>query len=460
VDVLVSPESTRMPDARLTVFLADDNLLVREGVRALLSLADDIDVVGTADDYDSLLREAERLQPNVLVTDIRMPPNFRREGIDAAQELRKRHPGTGVVVLSQYDDPEYAISLLREGSAGYAYLLKDHVAEGDQLVRAIRAVSTGGSVLDPRIVDALVTPMTTTDGALSAADESLLRMVAEGRPIKAIAVTQRTTPAAASDAVEKLFLKLAQQASTGTAGALQWLKTLHQAIVDREEQGETLSRLLPGGIAEKLRREGRRIGETERLTVTVVMSDIRGYSTIAENADPSVLAGQLNQHRAEMNHALLDAAGTVMQFVGDAVMGVFGAPLPQDDHAERAVRGARAMHQRQAALNAQWEEEGLPAFQLGIGLSTGEVAAALLGSEERLEYSLVGDAVNLAQRLQQWADPGQTVLSEPTWAALHTPIDDAERLEPALVKGRHNPVGAYRLPASTAATAATQGGSQ
>jgi class 3 adenylate cyclase len=159
-----------------------------------------------------------------------------------------------------------------------------------------------------------------------------------------------------------------------------------------------------------------------------------------------------------MNRAILDAGGTVMQFVGDAVMGVFGAPLPQDDHAERAVRGARRMHELQQALNERWAEQGLPAFGLGIGLSTGEVAAALLGSEERVEYSLVGDAVNLAQRLQQWAEPGQTVLSEPTWAALTTPpIDTAERLEPALVKGRHNPVGAYRLPAVTPA-AATPGG--
>jgi class 3 adenylate cyclase/DNA-binding NarL/FixJ family response regulator len=445
----------RMPDGRLTVFLADDNLLVREGVRALLSMADDLEVVGTAEDYDGLVGEAERLNPNVLVTDIRMPPSFRREGIDAAQQLRKRHPGTGVVILSQYDDPEYAVSLLREGAAGYAYLLKDHVAEGDQLVRAIRAVSSGGSVLDPRIVDALVTPMTNTSAGLGESEEVLLRMVAEGRPIKAIAVAQRTTPAAAADAVEKLFLKLAQQASSGTTGALQWLKTLHQAIIDREEQGESLSRLLPGGIAEKLRRDGRRIGETERLTVTVLMSDIRGYSTIAEDADPSVLAGQLNQHRAEMNRALLDIGGTVMQFVGDAVMGVFGAPLPQEDHADHALLGANAMHARQAALNARWTEQGLPAFHLGIGLSTGEVAAALLGSEERLEYSLVGDAVNLAQRLQQWAQPGETVLSEPTWAALRTHIE-AERLEPALVKGRHTPVGGYRVPAA-AATVATGG---
>ena len=91
-----------------------------------------------AADFDELVSGAEATQPQVLVTDIRMPPAFQREGIDAAREVRKRHPGTGVVVLSQYEDPEYAVSLLSEGSAGYGYLLKDHVAEGSQLVDAIR----------------------------------------------------------------------------------------------------------------------------------------------------------------------------------------------------------------------------------------------------------------------------------------------------------------------------------
>ena len=113
---------------------------------------------------------------------------------------------------------------------------------------------------------------------------------------------------------------------------------LHQAIIDREEQGETLNRLLPGGLAEKLRTEGREVGETEDVEVTVLMSDIRGYSTIAEHTPPAQLAAQLNEHRAAMNGAVLGEEGTVMQFVGDAVMAVFGAPFPQDDHPERAVR--------------------------------------------------------------------------------------------------------------------------
>ena len=141
----------------ITVFLADDNLLVREGVRALIDRQSDLQIVGVASDYDETVAGATATAPNVLVTDIRMPPSFNREGIDAAKEVRKRHPGTGIVILSQYDDPEYAVALLAEGSAGYGYLLKDNLAQGDQLIGAIRMVATGGTALDPvdrRIADA------------------------------------------------------------------------------------------------------------------------------------------------------------------------------------------------------------------------------------------------------------------------------------------------------------------
>ncbi|HET9442410.1 MAG TPA: adenylate/guanylate cyclase domain-containing protein [Acidimicrobiales bacterium] len=427
----------------ITVFLADDNVIVREGVRAILAREPDISIVGVAGDYDELVVEAEKAAPQVLVTDIRMPPTFQQEGIDAAKELRKRHPGTGVVVLSQYDDPEYAITLLQDGAAGYGYLLKDRVAEGDELARAIRAVATGGTALDPTIVDMMMRPVT-KGSDLSPQEEELLRQVAEGRPMKAIAVSRKTTAAAIANQVEQLFLKLAQDASSGVTGSLKRLRMLHQAIVEREEQGESLSRLLPGGLAEKLRQEGRRIGETERLTVTVLMSDIRGYSGIAETADPSDLAAQLNVHRAEMNRAVLAEGGTVMQFVGDAVMAVFGAPFPQADHPARALAAAAAMHRRQDEVNRRWAEEGLPAFGLGIGLSTGETAAALLGSEERLEYTLVGDTVNLAARLQQWAEAGEVVLSEGTHAALVGAVDCVP-LPPAQVKGRQAPVQAYKV---------------
>src|SRR5271166_1471214 len=431
------------PTRTIKVFLADDNLIVREGVRALIERHRDLSVVGVASDFDGTVAGASATEPHVLVTDIRMPPSFHREGIDAAKEVRKRHPGTGVVILSQYDDHEYAVSLLAEGSAGYGYLLKDHIAQGDQLADAIRSVATGGTALDPAIVESLVRPVV-SPGELLPAEEDLLGMVAEGKPIKAIAAARRVPPEAIDAEVEAVFVKLATGVSAGDQAALNRLRLLHQAIVDREEQGETLSRLLPGGLAEKLRAGTQRIGETERVIVTVLMSDIRSYSTIAEHADPSQLAGQLNVHRAAMNRAILGEGGTVMQFVGDAVMAVFGAPFEQEDHADRAVAAALGMHEKQLEINRRWEKEALPPFGLGLGLSTGEAAAALLGSEERLEYTLVGDTVNMSQRLQQLAEAGQTVVSQGTVDAWRTPRETVA-LPAQLVKGRETPVIAYRL---------------
>jgi class 3 adenylate cyclase len=439
-----APGSSGQTNRAIDVFLADDNLIVREGVKALIERNADLRVVGVAADYDGVVSGCAASEPQVLVTDVRMPPSFRREGIDAAKEVRSLFPGTGVVILSQYDDPEYAVSLLAEGSAGYGYLLKDRVAEGTQLADAIRAVATGGTALDPQIVEALVRPVL-TPGGLSSAEESLLSLIAEGRTIKAIAAIRKVPPSVIDAEVEAVFVKLATGVSAGDHTALNRLRLLHQAIVDREEQGETLSRLLPSGLASKLRNASDvRIGETEKVFVTVLMSDIRSYSTIAEHADPSELASQLNTHRAAMNRAILGEGGTVMQFVGDAVMAVFGAPFPQEDHGDRAVAAAAGMHALQSDINASWRAIGLPEFGLGIGLSTGPAAAALLGSEERLEYTLVGDTVNLAQRLQQFASAGETVLSSATRDVLSVQVPAAE-LPAQLVKGRDTPVVAFKI---------------
>ena len=144
-----------------------------------------------------------------------------------------------------------------------------------------------------------------------------------------------------------------------------------------------------------------------------------------------------------------------MQFVGDAVMAVFGAPVSQSDHADRAVAAAAGMHALQSEINERWLLEGLPEFGLGIGLSTGVAAAALLGSEERLEYTLVGDTVNLSQRLQQMGSAGETVLSEATLLALTTDVTTV-RLEAQLVKGRDTPVVAFKILALIRPTGNTQ----
>ena len=191
----------------ITVYLADDNLLVREGVRALVDREPDLEVVGAASDYAELVEAPARGAPGARhrhphAADL--PAGGDRGGQGAAQTASRN----GIVVLSQYDDPEYAISLLSEGAAGYAYLLKDRIAEGDQLVQAIRTVATGGTSLDPAIVDTLMRPVA-TNSDLRQSDEELLRFVAEGRPIKAIALARQTTAEAVADDIERMFLHLA-----------------------------------------------------------------------------------------------------------------------------------------------------------------------------------------------------------------------------------------------------------
>ena len=385
----------------------------------------------------------------MVVTDIRMPPTFQDEGIEAAKEVRKRLPGTGVVILSQYDEPRVRDRAARSRARpGYAYLLKDRVADGDRLARAIREVATGGSMLDPEIVEALVAPVRDR-GRARPSEEELLRQVAEGRPVKAIAAAagharRRRSTTAIEDAVP--HARRGARAGQGERAAR--LRMLHTAIVDREEQGETLSAgCCPAGSPTKLRRDGRRIGDDR--AAHRHRADVRRPRLLRHRRArrPAVLAGQLNAHRGEMNAAILAEGGTVMQYVGDAVMAVFGAPDPAGG--PRRPRGAAAARHARAAARARRASgpaRGSPPFGLGIGLSTGEVAAALLGCDERLEYTLVGDTVNLAQRLQDLARPaGTTVLSDAT-CALPTAHGHCESTGRVPVKGRTAPVVAYRLP--------------
>src|SRR2546421_4212388 len=140
----------------IRVVFAEDNYLVREGTSALLRESEDIELVAAVEDMPSLLAAVEDEKPDAVLTDIRMPPTSTTEGIDAAHQIRAAHPDVGVVVLSQYADEEYAYELLKEGAAGLGYLLKERVADIDELVRALTEVSKGGSVLDPKVVEALV----------------------------------------------------------------------------------------------------------------------------------------------------------------------------------------------------------------------------------------------------------------------------------------------------------------
>jgi DNA-binding NarL/FixJ family response regulator len=140
----------------LRVVFAEDNFLVRQGTASLLATSGDIELAATCADPDSLLAAVSEHSPDAVLTDLRMPPTFTTEGIDAAKRIRAEHPGTGVVVLSQYVEADDAFDLLQDGVAGLGYLLKERVSELDELVRALHEVARGGSALDPRVVEGLL----------------------------------------------------------------------------------------------------------------------------------------------------------------------------------------------------------------------------------------------------------------------------------------------------------------
>ena len=196
----------------LRVALADDHYLVREGTRRLLEAQPDLEVVAVCEDLDSLLAAVAAERPDVVVTDIRMPPTSTDEGIRAAELLRESDPGIGVVVLSQYAEPQYALPLLEHGSEGRAYLLKERVEDVEELVGAIRAVAAGGSVVDPKVVEALVAANARTEQSplhdLTPRERDVLREMASGKNNAAIATALFLTERSVEKVIHSIFLKL------------------------------------------------------------------------------------------------------------------------------------------------------------------------------------------------------------------------------------------------------------
>lgn len=192
------------------VVLADDSYLIREGTARLLAGCDEVQLLGTVGDLPGLLALVDELRPDVVVTDIRMPPTCRREGIEAARTIRARHPQTGVLVLSQYAEEDYALELLGAGAAGLGYLLKDRVGDRDDLVAAVLQVAAGGSVLDPKVVEAVVVRRATPDpvAALTPREREVLEQMALGKSNAAIARTLFVTERAVEKHINGVFLKL------------------------------------------------------------------------------------------------------------------------------------------------------------------------------------------------------------------------------------------------------------
>lgn len=196
----------------LRVLIAEDQYLLREGTRRLLSEVPGLDVVGEAVDYDSVLAEARRLTPDVVLMDIKMPPTYSTEGIDAAHVIKHERPETGVVVLSQHDDEGYVWALLKDGVAGYGYLHKLRVGDVQQLVRTLHEVAAGGSVLDPRILQTLLDRRSRKPGSplagLTTGERDVLRLMADSRSNSAIAAELNIAVGTVEKRIASVFTKL------------------------------------------------------------------------------------------------------------------------------------------------------------------------------------------------------------------------------------------------------------
>jgi DNA-binding NarL/FixJ family response regulator len=208
----------------IRLVLAEDHYLVREGLRRLLETESDLEVVAACGDLDSLLAAVDAERPDVVLTDIRMPPGDSDEGIQAAERLRETNPAVGVVVLSQYANPTYALALLKGGSEGRAYLVKERVDDLGQLAAAIRAVAEGGSVVDPKVVEALVAENARGERSplneLTPRERDVLREIAEGKNNAAIAAALFLTERSVEKVIHSIFLKL----------GLTWETAVHKRV--------------------------------------------------------------------------------------------------------------------------------------------------------------------------------------------------------------------------------------
>ena len=208
----------------IRVVIAEDHYLVREGLRGLLDSQPDVEVAAVCGDLDSLLAAVDAERPNVVVTDIRMPPTNTDEGIRAAELLRTSAPDVGVVVISQYATPSYALALLESGSAGRSYLLKDRVGDVEQLASAIRAVAEGGSVIDPKVVEALVAANARSEESplsqLTPRELEVLREMAAGKSNAAIGEALFLTEGSVEKVIHSIFQKL----------ELTWETSIHKRV--------------------------------------------------------------------------------------------------------------------------------------------------------------------------------------------------------------------------------------
>ena len=293
----------------IRVVVAEDSYLVREGVRRLLDSRPELDVVATCEDLDSLLTAVAAERPDVLLTDIRMPPDNRDEGIRAAQQLRETDPELGVVVLSQYAEPAYALALLDGGADRRAYLLKERIDDLDQLAAAIQTVASGGSYIDPRVVETLVSARSAEPSPLdelTPRERDVLSEMARGSNNAAIAETLFLAERSVEKVIHSIFLKLGLGWETGGAQARegraalprraraltsggQWDRPGHgrpapSGRADREPSAERADAVAHAGEAGADRRGG-------RVEAGAVVGDLEAQRSLSSHTRATVRGG-------------------------------------------------------------------------------------------------------------------------------------------------------------------------
>jgi class 3 adenylate cyclase len=245
---------------------------------------------------------------------------------------------------------------------------------------------------------------------------------------------------------EKLIGDLAAQTGLG----LRFQRMKERALFAR-----ALASFLPPEVAELVEASPSALSLREELEATILFSDIRGFSSLAERLPPRQVAEVVGRHLTAMVQVVTSHGGVLDKFAGDAVMAVFGAPRPAEDHAKRALSCAAAMQRRQIALNNEAQTDDLPAFQIGIGVNTGTVIAGTIGGPGRLDYTVLGDAVNIAQRLQSEASGGEILA-----AAVTVRLAGTDRAEPVglkHLKGHQHLVEVYRIRWAETSTAQPPG---
>lgn len=226
----------------------------------------------------------------------------------------------------------------------------------------------------------------------------------------------------------------------------------HEELSQRIIERQALERFLSGAIVEKILANPGQIhlgGENQ--TATIMFTDIRGFTRMAEKMEPQQVVELLNEYFTEMTDLIFENGGTLDKYLGDGIMAVFGAPITKPDDPVRSVKTAIEMQRALARLNRDWEARGQPPLRAGIGVNTGPVTAGNIGSTKRMDYTVIGDAVNLASRLCANAAGGQILVSESTFAQLGG-SRPAKKLEPIRVKGRDTPVEVYEIGWSESAT--------